>query len=56
MHLISQEIENYIEQFSSKEDVVLSELSRKTHLKVQMPQMVSGNMQGQFLELFSTLL
>ena len=56
MHLVPQEIENYIEQFSSKEEKVLSELSRETHLKIQMPQMVSGNMQGQFLELFSTLL
>ena len=56
MHLVSSEIENYIEQFSSSEDEVLRELSRETHLKVQMPQMVSGNMQGQFLEMFSQLL
>lgn len=56
MHLVSSEIENYIEQFSSKEDEVLSELSRETHLKIQMPQMVSGNIQGQFLEMISTLI
>ena len=55
MHLISSEIENYIEQFSSPEDEVLRELSRETHLKIQMPQMVSGNMQGQFLEMISRL-
>ena len=56
MHLVSEQIENYIEQFSSREDEVLGELSRETHLKIQMPQMVSGNMQGQFLEIFSRML
>lgn len=56
MHLVSSEIENYIEQFSSPEDEVLRELSRETHLKIQMPQMVSGNMQGQFLEMISRLI
>ena len=56
MHLVSSEIENYIEQHSSKEDDTLRELSRETHVKIQMPQMVSGNMQGQFLEMFSAML
>ena len=56
MHLVSTEIENYIEQFSSKEDEVLANLSRETHLKVQMPQMVSGDIQGQFLEMLSSLI
>lgn len=56
MHLVSNETENYIAQFSSAEDEVLRELSRETHLKVQMPQMVSGNLQGQFLEMISRLL
>ncbi len=56
MHLVSDQIENYIEQFSSQEDEVLRELSRETHLKIQMPQMVSGNIQGQFLEMFSRML
>lgn len=56
MHLVSSPIETYITQHSSAEDEVLRELSRETHLKVQMPQMVSGNMQGQFLEMFSRML
>ena len=56
MHLVPPEIETYIEQFSSTEDEVLRELSRETHLKVPMPQMVSGNMQGQFLEMLSRLI
>lgn len=56
MHLVSAELENYIDKYSSKEDEVQSELSRETHLKVQMPQMVSGNIQGQFLEMISQLI
>lgn len=55
MHLVSNEIENYIAQFSSPEDEALRELSRETYLKVQMPQMVSGNLQGQFLEMISRM-
>ena len=56
MHLVSAELENYIDKYSSKEDEVQSKLSRETHLKVQMPQMVSGNIQGQFLEMVSQLI
>lgn len=56
MHLVSSEIEKYIEQYSSSEEEVLRELTRETYLKIQMPQMVSGNLQGQFLQLFSAML
>lgn len=56
MHLVSPDIEKYVEQFSTVEDDVLRELSRETHLKVQMPQMLSGNIQGRFLEMFSGLI
>ena len=47
MHLVSVDIDKYIEAFSSEEDDVLSELTRETYLKVQMPQMLSGKTQGQ---------
>ncbi|MBL0309592.1 MAG: class I SAM-dependent methyltransferase [Bacteroidetes bacterium] len=53
---LSDDIENYIAFYSAHEDEVLRELSRETHLKIQMPQMLSGNIQGQFLEMFSRLL
>lgn len=56
MHLVSQALETYVEQFSSPEDEVLRELSRETHLKIQMPQMVSGHIQGQVLQFISQLL
>ena len=53
MHLVSSEIENYIEQHSTAEEPLLKELNRETHVKVQMPQMLSGHLQGQFLEMLS---
>ncbi len=56
MHLVSAALENYVEQYSSKEDEVLSELTRETHLKVQMPQMVSGHVQGLALEFIAQLI
>lgn len=56
MHLVSEAIEKYVLQHSAPEDEVLNALARETHLKVQMPQMLSGHIQGAFLQLFSTLL
>ncbi len=56
MHLVSAEIEQYIEQHSSAEHKVLQELNRETHLKVQMPQMLSGHLQGQFLAMVTGML
>ena len=55
MHLVSAEIEQYIEQNSSPEEPVLKELNRETYVKVQMPNMLSGHLQGQFLEMLSRM-
>ncbi len=54
--MVSAALESYVEQYSSKEDEVLSELTRETHLKVQMPQMVSGHIQGLALEFITQLI
>lgn len=56
MHLVSDQLDNYMVEHSTKEDSVLQELTRETHLKVQMPQMLSGQLQGIFLEMFTSLL
>lgn len=55
MHLVSAEIEQYIEQHSSEEELVLRQLTRDTYVKVQMPQMLSGHLQGQFLEMLTRM-
>jgi predicted O-methyltransferase YrrM len=56
MNLISQEIENYCIEHTTPESKNLHELNRETNLKVLMPQMLSGHLQGKFLELVSHMI
>lgn len=56
MDFLPQHINDYLERLSTEEDAVLTALTRETHLKVQMPQMLSGNIQGKFLEMVSRML
>ena len=53
MHLVSQETEKYIDQHCSDESDALQQLNRKTQTDVLMPQMLSGKVQGQFLQMIS---
>lgn len=46
----------YIEDHTSPEDKVLSDLRRYTYLKVVHPRMLSGPVQGRFLEIISKLI
>lgn len=54
--IVNKDIENYIDQHSTIEDPVLSELNRETHLKVINPRMLSGHPQGKILELISKMI
>lgn len=56
MHLVAPDIEQYIEQHTTDEQPVLAALNRKTHTDVLMPQMLSGKVQGQFLQILSHML
>lgn len=51
--MISQEVENYCIDLSSPLQNVLDEIERYTYLKVQMPHMISGKLQGQILAMIS---
>ncbi len=53
---LNPEFQQYLENHSTPEDEVLSELRRYTFLKVIHPRMISGPVQGRFLELMSKLL
>ena len=53
MEFLPQEIENYAASFSAKEEPILEALNRETHLKVMMPRMLSGHIQGNFLKMMS---
>lgn len=46
-------IEKYAHQYSSPELPVLDRLSRATHLRTHQPQMLSGHLQGAFLQMIS---
>ena len=56
MHIISVELEKYIEQHSTPESNNLKNLNRETHVKAFMPQMLSGQVQGKFLEFISMMI
>jgi predicted O-methyltransferase YrrM len=47
---MNHEAEDYIREHSSSEDPLLNELYRFTHLHAVNPNMVSGHLQGLFLE------
>jgi caffeoyl-CoA O-methyltransferase len=53
---MSQETEDYIREHSSPEDPLLKELFRFTHLNVVNPNMLSGHLQGKFLEFITGML
>jgi len=57
MHLLTSEpIHSYCEQYSSAESEALYELSRQTHLKTELPVMLSGHLQGRVLSMISHML
>src|ERR1035437_2531034 len=55
MDFISDEINEYCLKHSDREDDLLNEVSRQTHLKTTQPRMLSGHLQGSFLSTISIL-
>ena len=49
-------LDSYLDSHASAEDPILAALSRETFLKIQMPQMLSGHVQGLFLENISRMI
>ncbi|MEK6615364.1 MAG: O-methyltransferase [Bacteroidota bacterium] len=56
MNFLPQEIEDYALKNSDAELDVLKRLNRETHLKMTMPQMLSGHIQGLMLQMFSKMI
>lgn len=52
MEFIDPELLAYCEAHTSGEDSLLKKITRETQAKVLMPRMISGHLQGKFLELF----
>ncbi len=56
MNFLPKDIEDYALKNSDAELEVLKRLNRETHLKMTMPQMLSGHMQGLMLQFFSKMI
>ena len=56
MDFLPEELQGYIETHTRDEGDVLKALERETYLKVLMPTMVSGHVQGQTLRMLSRMI
>jgi len=54
--IVSQEIENYARNHSTKELEILNQLERETFLKALNPRMITGHLQGLLLSIFSKII
>lgn len=55
VQLLSKTLNDYAEQFTTPETDALTRLNRETHLKVELPVMLSGHLQGAILKMISCM-
>jgi len=55
-NIVFPQIEQYIDAHTTPETPALAGLNRETYLKVLMPEMLSGHVQGKFLEFISRMI
>ncbi len=57
MHsLVSEQVHKYCEQHTTPEHTYLQQLHRATYITTQLPHMVSGHLQGAFLQMISSMI
>lgn len=56
MEFLDEKLEDYVNAHTSPESEILSELNRQTHINVLQPRMLSGQLQGRTLSLFSKMI
>jgi len=56
MDFIDEKINEYSEQHTTPQSSALANLERETHLKILRPRMLSGHLQGKFLEMIVKML
>ena len=56
MSMISEQIETYCENHTSKESELLYHLNRETNIKILNPRMLAGHLQGKFLSMISKMI
>jgi len=54
--MMDKELEQYVLDYSTPEDPVLEELYRQTYIRFLNPNMISGHLQGKFLEFISQMI
>lgn len=54
--IVPEDLERYIDLYSSPDSELLQQVARNTHLRTIHPQMLSGHVQGRFLEMISQML
>jgi len=56
MHFLSPDLDAYAERHTVEEPAVLRELAEETRASVELPNMLSGHLQGRFLSMISQLI
>ena len=56
MEFLPKEIDEYSGKHTQSETKILSDLNRETHIKVLIPRMLSGHIQGRILSMFSHMI
>ena len=56
MEFIDEQLAEYVEAHTTAESEILKKINRDTHLKVMMPRMLSGHLQGQVLSMLSAMI
>ncbi len=54
--LISKALNDYAEKYTTPEQPALAALNRETHIKVDLPVMLSGHLQGGLLKMLSSMI
>jgi caffeoyl-CoA O-methyltransferase len=54
--MTEKRIEEYIQKHTTPENGLMKEINRETHLKTFYPNMLSGHVQGKFLEMISHMI
>jgi caffeoyl-CoA O-methyltransferase len=56
MEFFDPKLQEYINNYTDEEPVLLKRLGRETYAKVMMPRMLSGHFQGRVLSMFSKMI
>ncbi len=56
MDFIPEEINQFSEEHTTEESALIYDLNRQTHIKVMIPRMLSGHLQGKILSMFSHMI